>query len=139
MLAVAQKLTRTPIVNFRQALQGMSNEKLLLLVFIGFSLVKAWQDFGPKTRVVPLFTESYVAVYGRDSCANIQRMVKNCSKHTLIIIILMLTIKWLLISYIAACDKHLYQPSVITCQWLMSMVICQCDLNLAKYGSSYNS
>jgi len=51
-------------------------KKLLLLVFIGFCFVKAWQDFGPKSKVEPLFTKSYIAIYGRDSCANTQRMVK---------------------------------------------------------------
>jgi len=48
-----------------------------LLVFIGFCLVKGWQDFGPTSKVEPLLNESYVAVYGRDSCSFTKRMVKN--------------------------------------------------------------
>ena len=52
-------------------------KNILVLIFIGFCLVKAWQDFGPNTKVEPLFTEPYVAVYGRDSCGFTKRMVKN--------------------------------------------------------------
>ena len=52
-------------------------KKLLLLVFIGFCLAKGWQDFGPTSKVEPLFAQSYVAVYGRDSCGYTKSMVKN--------------------------------------------------------------
>ena len=51
-------------------------KKLLLLIFIVFCLVKGWQDFGPISKVTPLFTGSYVAVYGSDSCGFNKRMVK---------------------------------------------------------------
>ncbi|MCW8865527.1 MAG: glutaredoxin [Colwellia sp.] len=51
-------------------------KNILLFAFLGFCLVKAWQDFGPVSKVEPLFTESYVAVYGRDSCGFTMRMVK---------------------------------------------------------------
>ncbi|MDO6621189.1 hypothetical protein [Shewanella sp. 6_MG-2023] len=41
----------------------------LLLLLIGFCLYKAWQDFGPKPALPPLYNEPYVAVYGRDAFA----------------------------------------------------------------------
>jgi glutaredoxin len=50
---------------------------LVILALLGFCLVKGWQDFGPKSKVEPLFTGSYVAVYGRDSCGFTKRMLKN--------------------------------------------------------------
>jgi len=52
-------------------------KKLFVLVLFGFCLVKGWQDFGPKSKLEPLFSGSYVAVYGRDSCGFTKRMVKN--------------------------------------------------------------
>jgi len=52
-------------------------KKLSLLVFIGFCVVKVWQNFAPISKVAPLFNESYVAVYGRDSCGFTKRMVNN--------------------------------------------------------------
>jgi len=52
-------------------------KNILLLVFIVFCVVKGWQEFGPKTKLEPLLNESYVAVYGRNSCGYTTRMVKN--------------------------------------------------------------
>jgi glutaredoxin len=52
-------------------------KKLFVLALFAFCLVKGWQDFGPKSKVEPLFADSYVAVYGRDSCGFTKRMVKN--------------------------------------------------------------
>jgi len=52
-------------------------KKLFVLVLLGFCLVKGWQDFGPKSKLEPLFSERYVAVYGRDSCGFTNRMVKS--------------------------------------------------------------
>lgn len=51
-------------------------KNLLLLIFISFCVVRGWQDFGPTAAVEPLFNQSYVAVYGRDSCGFTKRMVK---------------------------------------------------------------
>ncbi|MCP4986706.1 MAG: hypothetical protein GY928_11815 [Colwellia sp.] len=51
-------------------------KNILILIFFGFCLFKGWQDFGPTAAVEPLFNESYVAVYGRDSCGFTKRMVK---------------------------------------------------------------
>ncbi|MDO6621209.1 glutaredoxin domain-containing protein [Shewanella sp. 6_MG-2023] len=48
----------------------------LLLLLIGFCLYKAWQDFGPKPILPPLYNEPYVAVYGRDSCGHTQRLLR---------------------------------------------------------------
>ena len=47
------------------------------MTFMIFCVVKGWQQFGPKEPVEPLFKESYVAVYGRDSCGYTMRMVRN--------------------------------------------------------------
>lgn len=52
-------------------------KNILLLAFLVFCFVKGWQDFGPTNAVKPLFNQSYVAVYGRDSCGFTKRMVKN--------------------------------------------------------------
>ncbi|GIU49521.1 hypothetical protein [Shewanella sp. KT0246] len=51
-------------------------KKLLIYVLLGFCAYKAWQDFGPKDKLPPLYNESYVAVYGRDSCGHTQGLLK---------------------------------------------------------------
>lgn len=56
-------------------------KNLLWTLFLIFCLFKGWQDFGPKANVEPLFNESYVAVYGRNSCGFTKRMIKNLKQE----------------------------------------------------------
>ena len=53
----------------------------LLLVLIGFCLYKAWQDFGPKPTLPLLYSEPYVAVYGRDSCGHTQKLLRELKQQ----------------------------------------------------------
>lgn len=55
-------------------------QKLLLVLFFGFCIVKGWQQFGPVSSVEPLLAEPYVAVYGRSSCGWTQSLLKKLSQ-----------------------------------------------------------
>ncbi|MDO6621191.1 glutaredoxin domain-containing protein, partial [Shewanella sp. 6_MG-2023] len=51
-------------------------KKLMLFTLLSLCLYKAWQDFGPKPSLPPLYSEPYVAVYGRDSCGHTQKLLR---------------------------------------------------------------
>jgi hypothetical protein len=52
-------------------------KKIIMLAIIGFGVFQAWGKYWPESSVVPIFTEPYVAVYGRDSCSVTQNMLKD--------------------------------------------------------------
>ena len=52
-------------------------KKLIILIVIGFGAFQAWGKYGPSNNVEPIFTEPYVAVYGRNSCGWTKKMLKD--------------------------------------------------------------
>lgn len=48
--------------------------RIVLLTAMALGLYQAWQQFGPRPDVTPLFESSYVAVYGRKACGWTQQM-----------------------------------------------------------------
>ena len=49
--------------------------KLLLYVCIGFALFKGWEKLTTPDTLEPLFGQSYVAVYGRNTCGYTQQTI----------------------------------------------------------------
>lgn len=47
--------------------------KFIFLAIVAFGALKAYENFGH--TVEPLYSKSYVAVYGRDSCGYTQKML----------------------------------------------------------------
>ncbi len=52
-------------------------KKLIVLIVIGFGVFQAWERYGPSSNFEPIFTEPYVAVYGRNSCGWTKKMLKD--------------------------------------------------------------
>ncbi|MCF6255275.1 MAG: glutaredoxin [Gammaproteobacteria bacterium] len=52
-------------------------KRLLVFLFVGFGLYQAWQEVSTWGGIEPLYAESYVVVYGRDSCGWTQKMIRD--------------------------------------------------------------
>ena len=52
-------------------------KKIIMLAIIGFGMFQAWGKYGHGSYTVPIFTEPYVAVYGRNSCGWTKKMLKD--------------------------------------------------------------
>lgn len=48
--------------------------RMVFLIAMALGLYQAWQEFGPRPEVTPLYESSYVAVYGRQTCGWTQQM-----------------------------------------------------------------
>jgi len=50
-------------------------KKLIIFAVLVYAGIQAWERFG--LSIEPLFDESYVAVYGRNSCGFTQKMLRD--------------------------------------------------------------
>lgn len=50
---------------------------IVLICLLAVSCYQGWQKLAPKSELQPVFDSPYVAVYGRDSCAHTQRLLRN--------------------------------------------------------------
>ncbi|MFT7222635.1 MAG: glutaredoxin [Cellvibrionaceae bacterium] len=57
-------------------------KKLFILAIIAFGGFQAWENFRD-VPLAPLYAESYVAVYGRNSCGFTQNMISNLKNEGL--------------------------------------------------------
>lgn len=48
--------------------------RIVFLAVLALGLYQAWQKFGPRPDVPPLYESSYVAVYGRQTCGWTRQM-----------------------------------------------------------------
>lgn len=52
-------------------------KRLLVMIIIGLAAYQGWQKISTWSGIEPLYAESYVVVYGRDSCGWTQQMIRN--------------------------------------------------------------